>query len=585
MTYQRTGALLGKKFREYLFPTIISNMSILLASFVDGIIVSKLINDDAFSAVNLAEPVVLFMQALFFLFGIGGAICISIAKGQRNTKKANALFSLSLIGSLVVSVVVTVAGVLLIDPVTSALCTEPQLTGLVRNYSLVTIIGTPLMVIVPYLTFVIRVDGLPKLSANILLASNAVNLLMDFVYIGVFGMDTSGAALATVTGYGVGFLIELYYLIFYKKRTLRFVRLCKDDLRYLGELCSSGISSVLSTVLLFVKAILLNRIVVATGGADAIAVFSVCNFTVTFISMFISGGADTMTPIISLLYGEQDHKGTDIVLKKTLLFVCTSCLLITAAVTAFPQMLLMLFSVTSPERVEMGTAAVRIFSLCFVFMGLCNIIMNYLQASRHRALSLMVAFLRGIVIIVPLAYGLSLVSGVTGIWWSFMISEMLTAVTALLVCFIISRVRKNKYTGILLHERQKAVNAVFDVSLFPDKAQASAVSKELTDFCTEHKVESGRATLAGLLAEEIVENIRFFNKDKKQPQIDLICHITDNGIIISVRDNGDTFDSITVDDNCGEFTNLRMIHSIADKVSYSRTLGMNTMLVQISDNA
>ena len=119
------------------------------------------------------------------------------------------------------------------------------------------------------------------------------------------------------------------------------------------------------------------------------------------------------------------------------------------------------------------------------------------------------------------------------------------------------------------------------MSILPEKAQASAVSQELTDFCIENSVESRNAKSAGLLAEEIVENIRHFNKNKKQPQIDLICHVTESEIIISVRDNGDTFDSITVADATEEFTNLKMIHSIAEKVTYSRTLGMNTMLVSI----
>ena len=183
MSYQRNGALLGSKFREYLFPTIISNMSILLASFVDGIIVSKLINDDAFSAVNLAEPVVLFMQALFFLFGIGGAICISIAKGQRDEHKANAVFTLSFIAAIVVSVIVTVVGIVLIDPITHLLCNNNTLFDYVRNYALFNIYGAVFMIVVPYLVFIVRTDGMPKLSANILLVSNVVNLLTSVVVV------------------------------------------------------------------------------------------------------------------------------------------------------------------------------------------------------------------------------------------------------------------------------------------------------------------------------------------------------------------------------------------------------------------
>lgn len=578
----RTGALLEKKFNEYLFPSIISAVSVLLASFVDGIIVSKLISDDAFAAVNLAEPVVLFMQALFFLFGIGGAITISIARGQRNEKKANALFTLTFFGAAAVSLVVTVTGVLLVDPITSVLCSTPQLTEGVRNYVFYNIAGSFFMIVVPCMVYMIRVDGLPNFSARILLVSNAVNLMMDFVYIGFLHMDTAGAGLATVTGYAVGFCMELYYLFICKKRTLRFIKLKKEDFRYLGELCLGGIVSVVNTILFFIKSILVNRIVQATGGADAMAVFSVCNFTVTFIFMFITGGADTMTPIIGLLYGEQDYRGMDIVLKKTFRFVLFSCALAILLIALFPQLILQLFSVTSPVRVEMGTAALRIFSLSFIGMGICTIMMNYLQASRQKAISMMISWLRGMILAVPLTYGLSLAFGITGTWWSFVITETLTAAVTFLVCFMISRVRRDKYSGILLHERQNE-KGLYDVSLQPEVSQVHAVASELVDFCKANGVEINKALYTGVLAEEIVENIRQFNRDKKQPQIDLICRLTDQKIILSIRDNGETFDSIVVDEDCEEFTNLKMIHLIADTVDYSRSLGLNNMLVTIAN--
>ena len=580
MSYQRNGALLGSKFREYLFPTIISNMSILLASFVDGIIVSKLINDDAFSAVNLAEPVVLFMQALFFLFGIGGAICISIAKGQRDEHKANAVFTLSFIAAIVVSVIVTVVGIVLIDPITHLLCNNNTLFDYVRNYALFNIYGAVFMIVVPYLVFIVRTDGMPKLSANILLVSNVVNLLMDLLYMGVFKMDTSGAALATVTGYVVGFGMELYYLLFFKKRTLKFIKLQKADLRYLGELCTGGIASVVNTILLFVKAILLNKIVLGATGADGMAVFSVCNFTVTFISMFVTGGSDTMTPIVGLLYGERDYKGIDIVLRKTFVFVGASCAIIIAAILLFPQLLLQLFSVTSPARVAMGIPAVRIFSLSLIGMGVCYVMMNYLQATKQKAISVTITFLRGLVITVPLAYLLAGMFGLNGVSMSFVLSEAITAAISFLICFIVYRVRKDKYSGILLHERQTENSALFDASLRPEAEQAAGIADSIIAFCGENGVQGKTADYAGVLAEEIVEHIRYYNQNKKQPQIDLICRVTEKEVILSVRDNGEAFDAATVDED-EEFTNLKVIHSLADSTEYTRALGLNNMLIKI----
>ena len=580
MTYQRNGALLGRKFTEYLFPTIISNMSILLASFVDGIIVSKLINDDAFSAVNLAEPVILFMQALFFLFGIGGAICISIAKGQRDEHKANAVFTLSFLSAVLVSVIVTVLGIVLIDPITRVLCSDSTLYDYVQHYALFNIYGSLFMIVVPYLVFIIRTDGMPKFSANILLVSNIVNLLMDLVYMGVFKMDTSGAALATVTGYVVGFIMELYYLLFYKKRTLKFIRLKKSDLKYLGELSTGGIASVINTILLFVKAILLNQIVLGATGADGMAVFSVCNFTLTFISMFITGGSDTMTPIVGLLYGERDYKGIDIVLRKTFVFVAASCAVIMAVILLFPNLLLQLFSITSPERLAMGIPAVRIFSLCFVFMGICYVTLSYLQATKQKAISVITTFLRGLIITVPLAYVLSGLFGLNGVSLTFVLSEALTAAITFIICFIVSRVKSDKYSGILLHERQTECSALFDASLKPEAEQAAGISDSIIAFCNDNGITGKTADYAGVLAEETVEHIRNHNLDKKQPKIDLICRITDEEVILSVRDNGEAFDAATVDDG-EEFTNLKVINSLADDVDYSRALGLNNMLIKI----
>jgi hypothetical protein len=393
-------------------------------------------------------------------------------------------------------------------------------------------------------------------------------------------MDTSGAALATVTGYVVGFIMELYYLLFYKKRTLKFIRLKKSDLKYLGELSTGGIASVINTILLFVKAILLNQIVLGATGADGMAVFSVCNFTLTFISMFITAGSDTMTPIVGLLYGERDYKGIDIVLRKTFVFVTASCAVIMVFILLFPSLLLQLFSITSPDRLAMGIPAVRIFSLCFVFMGICYVTLSYLQATKQKAISVITTFLRGLIITVPLAYVLSGLFGLNGVSLTFVLSEALTAAITFIICFIVSRVKSDKYSGVLLHERQTECSALFDASLKPEAEQAAGISDSIIAFCNDNGITGKTADYAGVLAEETVEHIHNHILDKKQPKIDLICRITDEEVILSVRDNGEAFDAATVDDG-EEFTNLKVINSLADDVDYSRALGLNNMLIKI----
>ena len=78
----------------------------------------------------------------------------------------------------------------------------------------------------------------------------------------------------------------------------------------------------------------------------------------------------------------------------------------------------------------------------------------------------------------------------------------------------------------------------------------------------------------------MVEHIRRFNTEKV-PQIDLFCKVLDDRVILSVRDNGAIFDPSNVDEDTQEFSNLKMIDSVADKVEYTRVIGLNNMLVEL----
>ena len=565
---------------KYLFPTILGSVAILLSAFVDGILASAFCGTDAFSAVNLAEPVILFMQAVFFIFGIGGAVSISVAKGRREHQRANSLFSLAFFMGIVVAVIVGVLGILLLDPIVSVLCNNAELVPLVRAYTLVTFCGAPLMIFVPMMTYIIRADGMPKLSANILLVANILNLCMDVVYMKVFHMGVGGAALATVTGYVLGLILVIVYLKS-PKRTLKLHFPKKEDWKELKTLCTGGLASVVNTILLFVKAILINRIVLSTGGVDAMAVFSVCNFTVTFASMFMGGGSDTMTPILGLLYGEKDQRGMDYIVRKTMLVVLISCGILVAFMMAFPQLVLELFGVRTSARLAIGIPAIRIFSVSLLGIAFSYTLMNYFQTVSQKTISVLITVLRGIVITVPSAYLCSRFMGVSGIWWAFVIAEALTIVVTLIVCRIKASRSNGKFKGVLLKEQYDS-EVSFDLTLKAQRQSASDVSELVEDFCLKNGESEKTSNFAGVLAEEMVENIRRYNNgEAKEPDIDLICRLRDEDLILTVRDNGKTLSSVEPDKDNEEFENLRMIHSLAKDVDYTRTLGLNSTVVTL----
>ncbi len=580
--YKRTGKLLTRKYREYLLPTIMSSVSVLLASFIDGIIVGNLIDDKALSAVNLNSPLVMLFQALFFLFGIGGSTAVLISKGRKDSKKANTIFSLSLVSALVVAVLITVFGVIFIDPLSKLFCQsdDSELLALVKEYALVLISGTFFMVMVPFLVYFIRADGKPRLSANILLVANVINLIMDFVYIGVFKMGVGGAAFATLTGYVIGFIIELTY-IFSKKRTIKFARLKLSDFKYLGEICSGSIASTVNTVLLGTKSLLLNQIVLSVGGADGIAVFTVCNFSSTFISMFILGGSEAMVPIVGMLYGEKDSNGISFVVKRAFSVVMFFCGISVAIIEIAPQLLLNLFQVSSASQLEIGVPAVRIFAFSLIAMSFSLVLMNFFQVTKKKNLALTITILRGFVLIISLAYAFAQLFGISGLWWAFVAAEFLTVAIVLVICIIIHVHSKGRYVGFFLNEAHQG-EKVFDVTVRSNNLNAVNISQVLIEFCRENNLNQNTSNIIGVAVEEALVNIMNYN-DKNEVETDVICRITDTQVLLSLRDNGKPLNPTIFDaENQEQFTNTQLILSIASSVNHANTLGLNNTVIAVN---
>ena len=579
---ERNNRLLSRKYKEYLFPTVISGMSILLGSIVDGIIVGQFIGPDAMAAVNVTEPAVLFFQAVFFLIGIGGSTLVAVSKGERRERKANAAFTLGVLSMLAISFVTLVLGSVFIEPLVRVLCNDPKLFVPALEYLQILIFGAPFMIAVPCMVYFVRVDGMPKLSARILLLANVVNLLMDLVYINVLHMGIRGAALATVTGYAVGFVPVLWYL-FSKKRTLSFLKIKKEDLRCLGEIANSGLAAFINTCLLFLKTLFLNRIVMSTAGTDGMIVFSVCSFSLSFVSMFVSGGAETMVPLLGMLYGEKDRKGMDFVVKRTFLVVGACSAVSVFLMEVFPVQILGLFNITGAAQLAMGVSALRIFALSLLLMGISITVMYYMQTIRQKNISVMVSILRGFLITVPCAWLFSQMFGTYGIWFSFLTAEILTLAVTLIACKWKAVRSKGKYTGLLLHEKAPEREFTYDVTIKSGVKGAVDVSEELIGFCQKHGLDGTTSSLVGLMAEEASVSIASQNEGGRPVDVDILCRLRPDSVILSLRDDGRPFDAMLLEPEEEErFGNISVMNKIADEVSYSRTLGLNSTLVILS---
>ena len=528
----RDGRLVGRKFTEFFFPSVLMAASASLSIVIDSIIVGNVLGKDELAAMNLILPLSLCFTAISGMFGIGSATCISMFKGKMDSENADKSLTLSFAAWLFFSIIAMTLSIFANNSVTMFLSGSSGLDDLVSQYLKVYLLGAPFTFATLIFPHIIKADGKPKLSSNTLIIANALNLCLDVVYMKFMNMGLAGGALAPVTGNLVGTLLYIIY-IKSKSRTLRFAKIKKTDLKLYADMFKMGISSIFGQGLMFGKMWIFNMIIAGTVGQAGLTAFSICTSCLSFVSMFIAGAAQTMMPMVGAFNGADDNTAIGLTVKKALKIILVCCITVTLLFELFPNVIMGIYGIHSGETMEIGIKAIRLFSISLTGIGFSFIFMYYVQANRMPSFSMQICALEGFAIIVPLCLILSRLLGEDGVWISYTVNEILTA----LFIFLKSKYIIKKSNGKLY-------------SLFMLKKNNENVLELSVDVFDEDEVKNTINTIENYVSEqypsavkvkEILENMFELSKtsyEKKGLKRGCIMDIIiDNGKI-SLKDMG-----------------------------------------------
>ena len=198
------------QFYRYLWAYILVALSGCLGNVVDGIIVGNLISEDGVSAINLSKPINQFIFTLHLLINAGAGMLVAYALGQKKIYDARRFFTRALSLSLGLGLLLAIIGGLMFPHQTARLlCSNEQILPLAQDYMQVLLIGNPAFILMWGLSTMVGVDGSPRLVSLAVIIDNAVNLLLDIVFIKFFGWGITGSSAATVVGHLVGIAILL----------------------------------------------------------------------------------------------------------------------------------------------------------------------------------------------------------------------------------------------------------------------------------------------------------------------------------------------------------------------------------------
>lgn len=407
-------------------PIIISMIIQALYNVVDSIFVSK-VSEDAFTAVSMAFPVQTLMIAVATGTGVGVNAILSKSLGEKNQKVADKTANTGILLALCSMLVFLIFGLFGTELFFSVQTKDETIIEYGVQY--LSIISTFSIGIFGQITLERLLQATGKSFYTMITQGTGaiINLILDPILIfGLAGapkLGVAGAAIATVCGQIAAFLLALVFnLKLNKEIHLNVKEICKPEGWIIKKIYMIGIPSILMQSIGSLMNFCMNKILVEFS-STAVAVFGAYYKLQSFVFMPVMGLNNGMVPIISYNYGA---KKRDRIMQTLKISVITGVCIMVAGFLALqivPGTLLKLFS-ASDAMLVMGEPALRIMSISYIFAGFCIVCSSFFQALGHSIYSLYVSVARQLLVLIPVAYLLSLTGVLNLVWLAFPIAEL-----------------------------------------------------------------------------------------------------------------------------------------------------------------
>ena len=433
-----------KDFIKYASLNVLGMIGVSCYILADTFFISKGMGADGVTALNIAIPIYSLIHGTGLMLGMGGATKFAVYKSQGNDKQCSRVFTNAFVMALLAGLIYLIGGVFFSEPLARLLGAEGSVVGLTDTYLKVLMIFAPFFVCNDLFNCFIRNDGSPKLAMIAMLTGSFSNIILDYVFIFPCDMGIFGAILAT----GLSPVISLCVLSSYKIKKRNSLHFIKSGLDF--ALCRSslaiGVPSLVTELSSGIVVLAFNMIILGLAGNTGVAAYAViANISIVAASIF-TGIAQGGQPLISACHGRGDKKGLKAVLRYSITAQIIIACLVVGAIIIFDSQIVAIFNSENIVSLqEMAERGMRIYFVGMFFAGLNIIMSSFFAASERVVPAQVITVLRGFALIVPMAFVMSKLFKLTGVWLSFPVTELIVAVLSVLF-YILGR---KKQTDIL----------------------------------------------------------------------------------------------------------------------------------------
>ncbi len=418
----------AKNIMSLALPMTLAQIINVLYNVVDRIYIGHLpdASTTALTGLGLTFPIISMISAFANLFGMGGAPLCSIARGKGEHERAIKIMGNSFSTLLISGIVLTVVCFLFKEPILYAFGASEDTFPYANSYLEIYLIGTVFVMISLGMNSFINSQGFGRTGMLTVLVGAIVNLILDPIFIFVFNMGVSGAALATVISQGLSALWVLVFLT--GKRTIYRLSVpsMRLNFRIIREITSLGLSGFIMAVTNGSVQMVCNFTLSIYGGDLYIGIMTVINSVREILTLPVNGITNGAQPVMGFNYGAGKYTRV----RQGIRFTAIICILYTLVawllILILPAQFIHLFN-SDPTLIEKGIPAMHIYFFGFFMMSL-----QFSGQSTYLALgcsrqAVFFSLFRKAIIVIPLTLLLPMMGnlGVNGVFLAEPISNFI----------------------------------------------------------------------------------------------------------------------------------------------------------------
>ena len=440
---------INKLLLSISLPMMISMLVQALYNIVDSLYVARISDTpNELNAISLAFAAQNFMIAVATGTGVGINALLSKSLGEKDFKRANKVAANGVFLALCSYIVFLILGLTCIESYMGWMTDDPVIIELGRQYLSICYIfsfGIFGEIVMERLMISTGKTNLAMITQGVGAIINIVfdpififeNFELGFITIKGFGLGIRGAAVATVAGQIVAFIVALFLNARFNKEIKLEVRGFRPSGKMIGRIYAIGIPSIIMASIGSVMNIMFNKILYSftavvegvgkTVGTLAQNAFGAYFKLQSFIFMPIFGLNNGIVPIVAYNYGAQKRRRMLGTAKLGILYAVGYMVIGLIVFQLLPDTLLSFFNMQA-EEIAVGVPCLRTISLSFILAGFCIIIGSVFQALGKSIFSMFVSITRQLVVLIPAAYLLAKLGSVDYVWWAFPIAEVASAI-------------------------------------------------------------------------------------------------------------------------------------------------------------